>query len=43
MRECKNLKIRINKPTNTKSFLEAFQVVRTAKRKATNLLFEEIE
>jgi hypothetical protein len=43
LKECKNLKIKINKPRNTKSFLEALEVLRTARRKAPNLLFEEIE
>ena len=41
--ECKNLKVKINKPKNIKSFLEVLQTVRTQKKKAANLLFEEIE
>lgn len=41
--ECKNLKVKINKPKNIQSFLEVLQTVRTQKKKAANLLFEEIE
>ena len=43
LNECKTLKVKINKPRNIKSFLEALQAVKTQKRKAANLLFEEIE
>ena len=43
LNECKHLKIRINKPKSIVSFLEAIQAVKSQKRKAANLLFEEIE
>ena len=43
MKECKNLRVKINKPKNISSFLEALHSVKTQKRKAANLLFEEIE
>ena len=43
MNECKHLKVRVNKPKSIKSFLEALSAVKNAKRKASNLLFEEIE
>lgn len=43
MNECKNLKIKITKPKNIKSFLEALQTVKSQKKKAANLLFDEIE
>lgn len=37
------MRVRINKPKDIESFLSALGDVRTAKRKAANLLFEEIE
>jgi hypothetical protein len=37
------MKVKINKPKDIDSFLNALGDVRTAKRKAANLLFEEIE
>lgn len=43
MNECKNLKVKITKPKSIRSFLEALSAVKTAKKKASNLLFEEIE
>ena len=43
MNECKALKVKINKPKSIRSFLEALSAVKNAKRKASNLLFEEIE
>lgn len=43
MNECKNLKVKITKPKSIKSFLDALTAVKTAKKKASNLLFEEIE
>jgi hypothetical protein len=43
MNECKQLKVKINKPKSIKSFLEALSAVKNAKKKASNLLFEEIE
>ena len=43
MNECKQLKVKINKPKSIKSFLEALSAVKNAKKKTSNLLFEEIE
>lgn len=43
MNECKALKVKVNKPKSIKSFLEALSAVKNAKKKASNLLFEEIE
>lgn len=43
LNECKALKVKVNKPKSIKSFLEALSAVKNAKRKASNLLFEEIE
>lgn len=43
MKECQNLKITINKPRNIQAFLDALQAVKSQKKKAANLLFEEIE
>jgi hypothetical protein len=43
LNECKSLKVKVNKPKSIKSFLEALSAVKNAKRKASNLLFEEIE
>lgn len=43
MNECKSLKVKVNKPKSIKSFLEALAAVKNAKKKASNLLFEEIE
>lgn len=37
------MKIKIIKPKSIKSFLEALQTVKTQKKKAANLLFDEIE
>ena len=37
------MNVKINKPKDIESFLNALGDVRTAKRKAANLLFEEIE
>jgi hypothetical protein len=41
--ECKNLKIPINKPKDISAFFVALQTVKSQKKKAANLLFEEIE
>ena len=41
--ECKRQKVKINKPKSISSFLEALHAVKSQKRKAANLLFEEIE
>lgn len=43
MNECKRLKVKVNKPKSIESFLEALTAVKNSKRKAANLLFEEIE
>lgn len=43
MNECKRLNVRVNKPKSIESFLEALTAVKNSKRKAANLLFEEIE
>ena len=43
MNECKAMKVKVNKPKSIRSFLEALTAVKNAKRKASNLLFEEIE
>lgn len=37
------MKIPIHKPDDSKHFLETLEALRTLKRKAPNLLFEEIE
>jgi hypothetical protein len=37
------MRVHVHKPKNITSFLEALQVVKTQKRKAANMLFEEIE
>lgn len=37
------MKITINKPRSINAFLEAMQAVKDQKKKAANLLFEEIE
>lgn len=41
--ECKTLRIHINKPKDVDMFLEALQTLKNQKKKAANLLFEEIE
>lgn len=41
--ECKTQKVHINKPKDVDMFLEAMQTLRNEKKKAPNLLFEEIE
>jgi hypothetical protein len=43
LNECKSLKVKVNKPKSIKSFLDALSAVKNAKKKASNLLFEEIE
>lgn len=43
LKECKRLNVPIAKPTSIPAFLDALQAVKTQKRKAANLLFEEIE
>lgn len=43
LNECRSLKVKVNKPRSIKSFLEALAAVKNAKKKASNLLFEEIE
>ena len=37
------MRLPVNKPKNISTFLEALQTVKTQKKKAANLLFEEIE
>jgi hypothetical protein len=43
LNECKRLKVKVNKPKSIESFLDALTAVKDSKRKAANLLFEEIE
>jgi hypothetical protein len=43
MTECKKLNIPIVKPANIQSFLDILKSISREKRKAANLLFEEIE
>ena len=43
LHECRNMRIEINKPKSIPNFLEALQTVKNQKKKAANLLFEEIE
>ena len=43
MKECQNLRVPVNKPRGVQSCLDALQTVKTNKKKAANLLFEEIE
>ena len=43
LNECKKIKVKVNKPKSINSFLEALDAVKQAKKKASNLLFEEIE
>ena len=43
MSECSKLKVPINKPKGIKGFLDALSAIRHQKRKAANMLFEEIE
>jgi hypothetical protein len=43
LNECKRLKVKVNKPKSINTFLEALSAVKNAKKKASNLLFEEIE
>ncbi len=43
MNECKNLNIKINKPKDVKQFDLALSKVKEEKKKASNLLFEELE
>ena len=37
------MKISLNKPKNIKAFLDGLQTIKNEKKKAPNLLFEEIE
>lgn len=41
--ECKKMRVKVNKPKSISSFLDALNAVKNAKKKAANLLFEEIE
>jgi hypothetical protein len=43
LNECKTRKIKVNKPKDTEQFLQQLQTVSSSKKKAMNLLFEEIE
>jgi len=41
--QCKNYNVQVNKPKDIESFLNSLGEIRTQKKKAANLLFEEIE
>ena len=41
--ECKNMRILLNKPKDINVYLYALRTVKNEKKKAANLLFEEIE
>ena len=41
--ECKKFKVKLTKPKNVKQFLDSIQVIRDEKRKAENVLLDEIE
>jgi hypothetical protein len=43
LNECKNLRIQVNRPKSTTAFIDGLGTVRIQKKKAANLLFEEIE
>lgn len=43
MSQCASMKVEIKKPKDVEHFLENLEKLRITKKKATNLLFEEIE
>jgi flagellar basal body P-ring protein FlgI len=43
MSQCKSMNVEIKKPKDVEHFLENLEKLRITKKKATNLLFEEIE
>jgi len=43
LQECKHMGVKINKPADERTFLESMDVLAKSKRKAVNMLFEEIE
>ncbi len=43
MQECKHLDVKITKPKDERTFLESLDLLSRNKKKAVNLLFEEIE
>jgi hypothetical protein len=41
--ECKKFKVKLTKPKGIRQFLDSIQVIRDEKRKAENVLLDEIE
>lgn len=41
--ECKKFKVKLSKPSNVKNFLDALKILQSEKRKAENVLLDEIE
>ena len=41
--ECKKFKVKLTKPKSIRQFLDSIQVIRDEKRKAENVLLDEIE
>jgi len=43
MHECKNFRVPVGKPRDQKTFLQMLEEIKVQKKKAINMLFEEIE
>ena len=43
MQECKNMRVKVGKPRDQKNFLQMLEEIKSQKKKAINMLFEEIE
>ena len=41
--ECKNFKVKLNKPKNVKSFMDALEIIVKERKKAENVLLDEVE
>ena len=41
--ECKKFRVKLNKPKSVQAFLEALKILQAEKRKAENVLLDEVE
>ena len=41
--ECRKFKVKLSKPNSVKSFLDALKIIKLEKRKAENVLIDEVE
>jgi hypothetical protein len=41
--ECRKFRVKLSKPNNVKSFLDSLKIIKEEKKKAENVLLDEVE